>query len=93
MFDITASVTALATVLVLRNSDRTRLILANSKSEAVTLKLAGAPSLIRGVMLDEDSAAELSQRKLFSAGNDCWKTYNLNGEIQLKPYSIFIAEL
>ncbi len=92
-FDITASVTSLATVLVLRNSDRTRLILANCKSETVTLKLADAPPVIRGVLLDEDSAAELSRKKLFSAGNDCWKTYNLNGEIQLKPYSVFIAEL
>ncbi len=92
-FDITVSVTESATILALRNSDRMRLILANSKSEAVTLRLADAPLSMRGVMLDEDSTAELSRKKLFSAEDDCWKTYNLNGEIQLKPYSIFIAEL
>jgi len=92
-FDITAMVTANVTAIVLRNADQTRLILANPKSKAVTLRLVDASSSMRGVMLDEDSVARLAQKKVFSAEDDDLKTYNLNGEIQLNRYSIFIEEL
>jgi hypothetical protein len=92
-FDITATVTACATVLVLRKADQTRLILANPQSEAVTLRLTDAPSSMRGLMLDENSVAILAQKKVLTAQDDCLKTYNLNGEIQLNRYSVFIAEL
>ncbi len=92
-FGISAALTAGATVIVLKNADRTRLIAANARDEAVTVRLTDAPPSMRGIMLDEDSVAVLAQRELFSADDDSWKTYNLNGEIRLKPYSIFIAEL
>ena len=92
-FYVTASIYENATILVLRNKDRMRLILANSKNAAVIMKFADVPSSIRGVMLDEDSMPKLARKELFSTDDDNWKTYNLNGEIRLKPYSIFIAEI
>ncbi len=91
-FDISASVMPDATALVLKNEGHMRLILANPKSEAVTLWLDGASASVRGIMLDENSVAELAQRDVIKADDDCWQTYNLNGEIRLNPYSIFIAE-
>ncbi len=92
-FDISASVMPDMTVFILRNEAQKRLILANPKNEAVTLRLADAPALVHGVMLDENTMPALAQRKGIEADDDCWQTYNLNGEIRMNPYSIFIAEL
>ncbi|HWR22997.1 MAG TPA: hypothetical protein VN366_05900 [Feifaniaceae bacterium] len=91
-FKISAAVTPDVTRIVLRNDGGTRLILANPGSEAVDVPLADTVHSVRGIMLDEDNVQEMAQRRAVSTEDGCYQTYNLNGKIQLKRYSIFIAE-
>lgn len=90
-FNVTAQITDDATVFVMQNSSETRIILANPKNVTVKLKLSDAPSSVRGILIDGNTAPKLARERLLLNFDDYLKTYNLNGEIQLEPYSIFIA--
>jgi len=90
-FDTSFKITEDATVFVMKSSSETRMILANNRAQTVNLRLTDAPSTARGVLIDENTAPKLAQERLILNFNDYFESYNLNGEIQLKPYSIFIA--
>jgi len=81
------------TSFVMRNGGRTRIILANPRDERVKLRLDDVPSSVRGIMIDEHSAPKLAGAKLVSDLRDYFESYNLNGEILMESYSIFIAEI
>jgi hypothetical protein len=91
-FDITAVTTENVTALILKNSRTTRVILANPKDEEVTMPVSDAPASVKGIIIDEDNAAALAEKKVIKTHDLCENTYNLSGGIQLKQYSIFIAE-
>ena len=92
-FDITTKITDRITAIILRNTQQLRVILANPTSETVTVELSDMPVSMKGLMINEDNAAEMAERKEFSTDDFAWKNYNLNGALELKRYSIFIAEL
>ena len=81
------------TALVLQNSHQTRMILANPQGRAVRLRLNDVPNQVKGIMIDENIVPELAREKLILNFDNYMEFYNLNGEIQLEPYSIFIAEI
>lgn len=89
---VSASATAGATAIVLRDEAWTRLVLANPKDQTAVIRLGDTPSSVKGFLLDEDNVAQVAQQQMISMDDDRWRTYNLNGEMQLKRYSIFIAE-
>lgn len=91
-FDITAVTTESVTALILKNSRITRVILANPKDEEVTIPVSDAPASVRGIIIDEDNAAALAEKRTIQPNDLCENTYNLSGGIRLKRYSIFIAE-
>jgi hypothetical protein len=90
-FSTSVRITENATVFVMQNSAETRMILANPRNHTVDLRLVDAPSSVRGVLIDENIVPKLAQERLLLNLDDYLNTYNLNGEIQLEPYSIFIA--
>lgn len=90
-YTTTVQITDNATVFVMRNSSETRIILANPREQAVDLRLADAPVTVRGLSIDGNIVPKLARERLLLNFDDYMKTYNLNGEIQLEPYSIFIA--
>ncbi|NLX63508.1 MAG: hypothetical protein GX022_01830 [Clostridiaceae bacterium] len=90
-FNTSIQITEDATVFVMQNSGETRIILANPRGQTVNLRLVDAPSTVKGVLIDKNNAPKLAQERVILNFDDYLENYNLNGAIQLEPYSIFIA--
>lgn len=79
--------------ICVKHGDKTRVIVSNITDNPVKFELCDFPRKFQGLMLDEDNVEKFSQMASTPHVWQNFKTYNLNGDILLKRYSIFIAEI